>query len=178
MLIRLICWSKCQVWMCLKWAGIPWSARSAAPKPSRAEDRQDFFFQRGGIIPEGLWVTLGLVPEQSEEQSGSVGSYNSVRGCSWLCVAVHVPFPAPLLSHRPWDGRSRTEQNDSGRNPQQFLLLHSSYISVPGAASQNIFDQEVFHWKMLSLLKSSRNLFKCQWHSLVRNKSKHCILIV
>lgn len=46
----------------MKWAGTHWRARSAAPKPSRAGDHQNFFSQRGGIIPEDLWVTARVNP--------------------------------------------------------------------------------------------------------------------
>lgn len=86
----------------LKWAGTLWSARSAAPKPSRAGNHQDFFFQRGGRIPEDLWVTVRVGPSaegRAEQVSGTLQLckrvFLAVCGCS-CPIPSSTPVPHTL----------------------------------------------------------------------------------
>lgn len=158
-------------------------SRSVAPEPSRPGDHQDYFFHdcpywwdccRRGIM------RVGSQPSKEQGRSLGLHSFGSKqeRMCLDVCCCVCSWCQLHFWPRDPQLDRIKSSRMHQGEREQYLIRLQWPSFSSPSRASQNILNQEVFHWKMLFFLKSNRNLFKCQWQFLVWKKSKHYSLIV
>lgn len=125
-------------------------------------------------------MRVGSQPRK--EQGGSLGLHSfgskQERMCLAVCCCVCSWCQLHFWPRDPQLDRIKPSRMHQGEQAQYLFFLQRPSVSSPSRASQNILNQEAFHWKMLFVLKSSRNLLKCQWQFLVWKKSKHYSLIV